>query len=138
MKPCTPRGERIGERRASAYAVGLREALERIASHGPWDVNGYRCCKTCHCCWGGNSKFQSEHHHDTCAYVIAGAALAKNPGPTKASLTDVASGVSGAVGLGPSPKVGIVFRCCKECGSAEDVAIGTTVCPGCGAKYPTV
>lgn len=29
-----------------------------------------------------------------------------------------------------------VFRCCKECGSAEQVSADTTRCPGCGAIYP--
>lgn len=29
----------------------------------------------------------------------------------------------------------IVFRCCAECGSAEEVLASTLRCPGCGTPY---
>ena len=29
----------------------------------------------------------------------------------------------------------IVFRCCKNCGSAEDVRAEQATCPGCGTSY---
>lgn len=32
----------------------------------------------------------------------------------------------------------IEFKCCRECGSAEDVLKGTERCPGCGAPYSAV
>lgn len=54
--------------------------VEARPERGPWGVNGYLCCKTCHCCWGEpDSKWQEEHHLDTCAYVIARDALAGSP-----------------------------------------------------------
>lgn len=64
------------------YAGQLRAALERIAARGPYSVNGGMACATCRAFWHPDPvviKFQSEHHYERCAYVIARDALAVAP-----------------------------------------------------------